>query len=129
MDILQMYPGTSYDKVKEFNETYTEDGFIWFLESCDLNVVGIRRAIWQLKEAGWFEHLKGFFIGRPLCFGEDAFGLNQYTAVTDLLAEYNVPIIMDLDIGHLAPMMPMICGGTVKASIKGNDVKLKYTFE
>lgn len=129
MDILQMYPGTSYDKVKEFNEKYKEDGFIWFMESCDLNIMSIRRAIWQMKQAGWFEHMKGFLIGRPLCFGEEAFGIDQYRAVTDLLAEYNVPIIMDLDIGHLAPMMPMICGSTAKVTVKGNDVTIQYTFQ
>lgn len=129
MDILQMFPGTAYDKVQEFNEKYQEDGFIWFLESCDLNVMGIRRAIWQMKEAGWFQHLKGFLIGRPLCFGEEAFGIDQHRAVTDLLAEYDVPIIMDLDIGHLAPMIPMICGGTAKISVKGNDYTVQYTFK
>ena len=129
MDILQMYPGTTYDKVKEFNEKYKQDGFIWFLESCDLNIMSIRRAIWQMKQAGWFEHLKGFLIGRPLCFGEEAFGIDQYRAVTDMLSEYNVPIIMDLDIGHLAPMMPMICGATAKVTIKGNDVTIQYTFQ
>ena len=129
MDILQMYPGTVYDKVKEFNEKYKEDGFIWFLEACDLNIMSIRRAIWQMKQAGWFEHLKGFLIGRPLCFGEEAFGIDQYRAVTDMLSEYNVPIVMDLDIGHLAPMMPIICGATAKVSVKGNDVTIKYTFQ
>lgn len=129
MDILQMYPGTPYDKVKSFNEKYKEDGFIWFMESCDLNLMGIRRAIWQMKQAGWFEHLKGFLIGRPLCFGEEAFGIDQYRAVTDVLAEYNVPIIMDLDLGHLAPSMPIICGSTAKISVCGNDVTIQYTFK
>ncbi len=129
MDILQMYPGTRYDKVKAFNDKYKEDGFIWFMEACDLNVISIRRAIWQMKEAGWFEHMKGFLIGRPLCFGEEAFGVDQYAAVTDLLAEYDVPIIMDLDIGHLAPMMPIICGSTAKVTVKENDVTIRYTFK
>ncbi len=129
MDILQMFPGTAYDKVKEFNETYKEDGFIWFLEACDLNLMSIRRAIWQLKEAGWFEHLKGFLIGRPLCMGQEMFGIDHYRAVTDLLSEYHVPIIMDLDIGHLAPMMPMICGATAKVTVKGNDITIQYTFQ
>lgn len=128
MDILQMYPGTSYDKVKEFNEKYKEDGFIWFLEACDLNIMSIRRAIWQLKEAGWFQYLKGFLIGRPLCFGEEAFGIDQYRAVTDLLSEYNVPIIMDADIGHLPPMMPMICGSTADITVDGNVISIQYTF-
>ncbi|MBR3811424.1 MAG: LD-carboxypeptidase [Agathobacter sp.] len=129
MDILQMYPGTNFDKVKEFNEKYKEDGIIWFLESCDLNIMSIRRAIWQMKQAGWFEHVKGFLIGRPLCFGEEAFGIDQYQAVTDLLSQYNVPILMDLDIGHLPPMMPMVCGATAKIRIKENDVTIQYTFQ
>lgn len=129
LDILQMYPGTSYDKVKEFNEKYKEDGFIWFLESCDLNIMSIRRAIWQLKEAGWFQYLKGFLIGRPLCFGEEMFDIDQYRAVMDLLREYDVPVIMDLDIGHLAPMMPVVCGSTAKVTVKGNEVSIQYTYK
>ena len=79
---------------------------IWYLESCDLNV--IRRAIWQMIHAGWFEHVKGFLIGSPLHFGEEMIGLDQYHAVIDLLKEYQVPVLMDLDIGHLAPMMTLI---------------------
>ena len=128
LDILQTFPGTQYDKVAEFNEKYKEDGIIWFMEACDLNLMSIRRALWQLKEAGWFKYLKGFLIGRPLCMGQEMFGIDQYQAVTDLLSEYNVPIIMDLDIGHLAPMMPIVCGSTAKVSVVGNDITIEYTF-
>ena len=31
--------GTSFDHVREFNERYSDDGIIWFLEACDLNAV------------------------------------------------------------------------------------------
>ena len=129
LDILELYPGTRYDKVKEFNEKYKEDGIIWFMESCDLNIMGIRRALWRLKEAGWFSYVKGFLIGRPLCFGEELFGCDQYQAVTDLLKEFQVPIIMDLDFGHLSPKMPMISGSTAKISVTENEVKIQYTFK
>lgn len=126
MDCLVNLLGTRFDKVKEFNERYREDGFIWFLESCDLNVMGIRRAIWQMKNAGWFSHVKGFLIGRPLCFGEEMFGIDQYRAVTDLLAEYQVPVLMDLDIGHLSPMMPIVCGAMAQVEAKGNSFEMRY---
>ena len=53
------------------------------------------------------------------------FGLNQYNAVTDLLKKYNVPIIMDADIGHLAPMMPLICGSKAKATKKGETLSVE----
>ena len=106
-----MYPGTCYDRVRAFNERYKEDGVVWFLEACDFNVYGIRRALWILKHAGWFETAKGFLFGRPLCMGQTTFdGLNQYNAVLDVLEDLNVPILMDLDIGHIPPQMPVISG-------------------
>ena len=111
LDLLTMYPGTCYDRVRAFNERYKEDGVVWFLEACDFNVYGIRRALWILKHAGWFETAKGFLFGRPLCMGQTTFdGLNQYNAVLDVLEDLNVPILMDLDIGHIPPQMPIISG-------------------
>lgn len=129
LDCLVNLCGTRFDQIQSFNEKYKEDGIIWFLEACELNVFGIRRAIWQLKNAGWFEHVKGFLIGRPGCFGEMAFGLDQYHAVTDLLEEYKVPIIMDLDIGHKPPMMPIICGSTANVKVNGQEFSIEYTME
>ena len=43
-------------------------------------------------------------------FGEEMFGIDQYNAITDSLEDLGVPVIMDLDIGHLPPMMPIIVG-------------------
>ncbi len=129
MDCLVNLLGTKYDDVKGFNERYKEDGIIWFMESCDLNVMAIRRAVWQMKNAGWFERVKGFLIGRPLVHGQDIMGLDQYHAVIDLLQEYNVPIIMDLDIGHIAPMMPMVSGAYAKVDMKDNEITIKYEWK
>lgn len=129
MDCLINLRGTEFDHVAEFNERYKNEKKIWFLESCDLNIMSIRRAIWQMKHSGWFDNVSGFLIGRPLCFGEEAFDIDQYRAVTDLLAEYQVPVIMDLDIGHLSPMMPVICGATADVDVKGNDIRICYTWK
>lgn len=129
MDCLVTLLGTEFDRVNEFTKRYQEDGILWFLEACELNIMSIRRAIWQMKHAGWFEHVKGFLIGRPLCFGEEMFGIDQYRAVTDLLEEFGVPVIMDMDIGHLAPMMPMVCGATAHVISENNEVTIEYTWK
>lgn len=125
MDCLVNLLGTKYDKVAEFAEQYKEDGLIWFLESCDLNVMAIRRAVWQMKNAGWFSYAKGFLIGRPAVYGQELMGLDQYHAVCDLLEELHVPIIMDVDIGHLAPMMPLVCGSYAAVQVSGNDISVE----
>ena len=125
MDCLANLVGTKFDKVSEFAERYKDDGIIWFLESCDLNVFSIRRALWQFEQAGWFKHVKAFLIGRPLCFGQDMMGLDTYSAVTGILGKYNVPIIMDVDLGHLPPMMPLITGSVAEIDASAHSMQLE----
>ncbi|MCM1174589.1 MAG: LD-carboxypeptidase [Blautia sp.] len=125
MDCLVNLLGTEYDKVCDFTGRYREDGVIWFLEACDLNVMGIRRAMWQMEHAGWFRHCKGFLIGRPLCYGQEMMGLDQYQAVYEVVQKYDVPVLMDLDIGHIAPMMPLICGSIAQVHAEGNQYTVK----
>ncbi|SEQ73892.1 Muramoyltetrapeptide carboxypeptidase LdcA (peptidoglycan recycling) [Lachnospiraceae bacterium NE2001] len=128
VDILIVQLGTRFDKVAEFLERYKEDGFIWFLECCDLDPLSIRRAFYQMREAGWFKYVKGFMIGRPLHFGEEALGVDQYNAVTDIIGELGVPIVMDMDIGHKPPMMPIICGGYADVECHENECRIRYDF-
>ena len=128
MDCLVNLIGTGFDKAAQFQERYASDGFIWFLEACDLNVYAIRRAIWEMQHAGWFRHVKGFLFGRPLN-GEEAFGLDHFRAVTDLLAQYKVPVLMDLDIGHLPPMMPIITGAMADVFCRGQEFELKMSLK
>ncbi len=128
LDSISNLCGTKYDKVEEFSEKYKEDGFIWFMEACDLNIMDIRRTLWKLSEAGWFSHVNGFLIGRPLCHGSEFFGLDQYKAVTDILSKYNVPIIMDVDLGHIPPMMPIVSGSMAKISVDGNDITIDMEY-
>ncbi len=123
LDCLQVLCGTRYDRVREFRKRYRGDRILWFLEACDLNVFGIRRALWQMKEAGWFDGAGGFLIGRPANGGE-MFGLDHVRAVTEVLGDFGVPIFLDLDIGHLPPQMPLVNGALADVMKKGNDVEI-----
>lgn len=125
VDCLINMIGTKYDNVKAFKEKYKEEGVVWFLECCDLNVLSIRRALWSMENAGWFEGAKGFIFGRPLCFGQEIMGLDAYNAVTGILGKHNVPILMDVDLGHLPPMMPMITGSYGKIVAADNSVSVE----
>ena len=54
--------------------------------------------------------------------------MDQYTAVLGILSKYNVPVIMDVDIGHLAPMMPLVCGSYATVQVNGNDISVKMEY-
>ena len=109
LDVLANLVGTRFDRVEEFVDRYREDGIIWFLEACDLNVFSIRRAMWQLEEAGWFRHVKGFLVGRP-ANGEAMMNLDSVEAVLEVAGRKGVPVVLDADIGHRPPMMPLVVG-------------------
>ena len=125
LDILSLICGTKYDKVKEFNEKYQADGVIWFLEACDLTPLGIRRVLLQLKLAGWFDTAKGFLIGRCAnAFTKEEFGINRFNAI-DVLKDLNVPILIDVDLGHLPPTMSIITGAFGVVDYKNNDLTIE----
>lgn len=127
LDCLVNLPGTRFDRTREFAERYREDGIIWFLEACELNVFAIRRGLWQLEESGWFEHVKGFLIGRPEN-GEPMMGLDAYGAVLEVAGRKDVPVVMDVDLGHLPPMMPIVVGSMADVAVKGNDIRIEMRY-
>lgn len=127
IDVLANLVGTRFDRVVEFVDCYKEDGIIWFLEACDLNVFGIRRAMWQLEEAGWFQHVNGFLIGRP-ANGEPMMNLDTCGAVLEVAGRKNVPVVMDADIGHMPPMMPLVVGSMADVKFSGNHLTVDMRY-
>lgn len=124
LDILVVLCGSKYDKVEEFNEKYKDDGFLWYLEACDLNEFDTIRALWKLSDAGWFKYCKGFLIGRPKCT-EFSIATKEEVYLRHL-SKFNVPIIMDMDFGHVSPRMPIINGAIANVIVKNGKGEIKY---
>lgn len=129
LDVLSNLRGTKYDRVPDFCEKYKEDGFIWFLESCELGPMAVRRTLWSMKQSGWFRHVKGFLIGRPMFDDKVEFGQSQADAVIGAVREFGVPVAFGLDFGHLPPAMPIVCGACCDVRGEGNSFVIKYRFE
>lgn len=125
LDVLANLCGTRLDNMKNFNKKHEK--IVWVLESCDGNPCEIRRQIWHLKNADWFKNASGFIIGRPLnAFRQEMMGIDQYNAVTDIIGDLNVPVLMDADTGHIDPAMPLFLG--TRASIKTQDKNFSITY-
>lgn len=124
LDCLHELIGTKYDKVKEFNEKYKNDKIIWFIESCDLLSYDVRLKLLHMIRAGWFENLAGFLIGRPL--KNDSIGdLTMEKAFIETLKIYNVPILYNVDIGHIKPTIPIISGAYAKIDYE-DEIQIEY---
>ena len=84
------------------------------------------RALWQLKEAGWFRNARGFRFGRPAIYESD-YNISYEEVVYSVLGELDLPIILDADIGHKPPQFSIINGAL--AMVKSNNKKGTIIFE
>ena len=94
---------------------------------CLVNVFGIRRAMWEMEQAGWFQYVKGFLIGRP-ANGEPIMNLDAFHAVLDIVGSMGVPVVMDVDLGHRPPMMPLVTGSLAEVKARGNDLEIRMEY-
>ncbi len=125
LDIISNLIGTRFDRVEEFIKENPD--IIWVIEACDLSPMSIRRSLWNMREAGWLEGARGFIIGRPReSWKQEMMGVDQYNAVTDVLKNMGVPVIMDAEIGHIDPMLPVIMGARAVVRAAGNDLNVTY---
>ena len=128
LDVLANLVGTKYDNVKAFNEKYKDDGIIFFVESCELNVLAQQRAFHQLKSAGWFDNVKGIVIGRP-AVKDTLFDVDYTEANYKELEELNVPVLIDLSFGHISPNFSIISGSVAKVLYKDGKCNIEYILE
>lgn len=120
LDSLRDLPGTRFDYTKKFIEKYKEDGIIWYFDVFSLTTENFYMALIQLKESGWFKHVKGVIVGRVKIPG----GYTDLTYQEALKKIFkNIPVIFNADIGHTVPKMTIINGSI--AHITSNDGKGK----
>jgi muramoyltetrapeptide carboxypeptidase LdcA involved in peptidoglycan recycling len=127
LDIVKELIGTKYDKVSSYIDKYKNDGIIWFLESFETITPDHYRVLWQMKNAGYFKHCKGILFGRPLMVRED-YNLSYFDATKDALNELNIPVIMNTDIGHIYPQIPIVNGAILDVYSKNGKGSIKNLF-
>ena len=60
----------------------------------------------------------------PMLVDQPMMGLDQLLAVSDILGKYQVPIIMDVDLVHLHPAMPIITGSLGRVQVRDNIISI-----
>ena len=125
LDCLKDIIGTSYDYTKDFIERYKEDGIIWCFDVCELSVEVFYRTLFQMREAGWFQYIRGMVIGRvavPSCFYKD---FSYQDALKKLFPD--IPLIFNADIGHVPPKMTIINGSIAHIICKNGKGAITQT--
>lgn len=118
IEILANLAGTPFGDVAAFGREYAADGLIVYLETAGDDAAAICRNLHGMRLAGWFEHAKAILIGRTNA--PDFEGFSQRGAVLDALGRLNLPIIFDLEIGHVPPHLPLVNGALATLTVDDN---------
>jgi muramoyltetrapeptide carboxypeptidase len=116
---------TPYGDVAAFGRAYAEDGLVVYLEACEDGAYTIARALHSLRYAGWFEHASAVLIGRTAA--PSAPHLTQDEAVVDALGDLGIPIVFDVECGHVAPYLPLVNGARAHVVVDGDRREITQT--
>jgi muramoyltetrapeptide carboxypeptidase len=128
IDIIRHLIGTPFGDVKGFRTTHLHDEpILWYLENCELSTADLKRSLTQMKLAGWFENCSGIMFGRsPANHSVENYTIKD--VYQDLLDELQIPIIYDIDCGHMPPQITFINGAFADVEVENGKGVVKQHF-
>lgn len=126
LEVVSPMAGTPYADVPAFGRDHRDEGLIVYLEACEHNAYDVCRALHGLRLAGWFEHARGVLIGRTPA--PDAEHMTQHQAVADALGMLDVPVLLDVEIGHRQPFLPLVNGALARVVVDGDRREITQSF-
>ena len=117
IDVLSPIAGTAYVDVAGFGRDHAGDGLVVYLEAAEIDAYAVCRALHGLRMAGWFEHARAIVIGRT--GAPDVPDLSQREAVLDALGGLGLPIVLDVECGHVQPYATLVNGALTRLVVDG----------
>ncbi|MEV7241691.1 S66 peptidase family protein [Streptomyces sp. NPDC093248] len=84
------------------------DDLLVYVEACEDNAYSICRNLHGMRLAGFFDRAAAVLVGRTKA--PDGRTLTQHEAVLDALGPLGVPIIADVECGHVPPYLALVNG-------------------
>jgi muramoyltetrapeptide carboxypeptidase len=110
LDTVGLLLDSPFLALHEFKKHSAPEGLILYLENSELTPATVARFFLSLKLAGVFDDINGIIIGRSrVIHGADA-EFDYYHALKVALGDCLFPVIIDADIGHVAPNLNLING-------------------
>lgn len=124
IEVMAGIVGSPYGDVRAFGQEHGP--LIVYLEAAEESAFNICRYLHQLRYAGWFDNAVAVLIGNtraPAGVGNG--GLTQRAAVLDALDDLGLPIVFDMEIGHVPPHLPLLNGA--QAHVVFDDTRRSIT--
>lgn len=118
LDTLGLLLASPFLALDEFKKQYASHGLVLYLENAELHPSALARFLIALKLNNVFSDINGLIIGRSGVISAPEQTIDYYQALTLALGECLFPVIIDADIGHIAPNLCLVNGARVRMLAK-----------
>ncbi|MEP6815258.1 MAG: S66 peptidase family protein [Marmoricola sp.] len=126
IDTLSPIAATPYADVPGFGRDHSAEGLVVYLEAAESDAFTIARALHGLRLAGWFDNAGAVLVGRTSA--PDAPGFTQRDAVQDALGGLDIPVVLDVECGHVQPFLPLVNGALARVVADGDRREITQSF-
>lgn len=126
LDVIGILAGTAYGDLDSFARLYAREGLIFYLDNCDFNSAQYCRMLHHIRNAGWLKNVNGVLAGRTAGKTVQDFSLRD--ALLDVMGDLSIPVIYDMDIGHLPPQLIMINGALATVRFSALEKSVEHVF-
>lgn len=125
IETISPLSGTPFGDVSAFADRHAPEGLLVYVEACDSEPFTIGRALHGMRLAGFFDRANAVLVGRTRA--PDASSMTQHEAVLDALSVLDVPIVADIECGHVVPYMPLVNGALARLVCSDTENSLTQT--
>ena len=117
--------GTPFGDVSSFCRAAARAGLIVYVEAAEHDAATICRNLHGMRLAGFFAGANAVLVGRTNA--PPISSLSQHDAVLDALGCLGVPIIADVECGHVAPYLPLVNGAHARVRYRPDHHEITQT--
>ena len=122
LDTISALAGTAFGDVPGFAAAEAPDGVLLYLDVAEHAAYDVARDLWRLRLAGWFDVASAVLVGRTRA--PDSRDLTQRQAVARVLGDLPVPVVLDVDLGHVPPQLALVNGADAELVVDGDERRL-----
>ncbi|MFE6967980.1 S66 peptidase family protein [Isoptericola sp. NPDC057653] len=112
METVSFLAGTPYGDVARFAAEHAAEGMVVYLDILEWGAADVARALWALRHAGWFDAANAVLVSRT--HAPATGDLGQDDAVRDALGDLGIPLLADVECGHVPPQLALVNGALAR---------------
>jgi muramoyltetrapeptide carboxypeptidase LdcA involved in peptidoglycan recycling len=110
VETLGFLAGGRFADTRAFAAQHAPEGLVVVLDIAEWGAYDICRALHAMRLRGWFDAANGILVSRT--HAPEPQGFTQHDAVRDALGMLGVPIVADVECGHVAPFLALVQGAS-----------------